>query len=116
MLLRRSKYRCEVGPKAAAEIKQRLSFPPPLSHLLSRPWRLYAMSCHALPSRTVPARQACLRSLHAILKHKWVRLDPRLKDMRRDLLTMLVSCSVGGTQVLCVTLCRFSLKKRKVER
>lgn len=43
-------------------------------------------------------RQACLKSLHAILKNKWVRLDPLLADIKEDLLTMLVSLRVGGTQ------------------
>ncbi|CAM9501852.1 unnamed protein product, partial [Hapterophycus canaliculatus] len=40
----------------------------------------------------------CLQSLHAILKHKWVRLNAALDGIKEDLLTMLVSCSVGGTQ------------------
>lgn len=42
--------------------------------------------------------QACLKALHAILKHKWVRTNASVFRIKENLLTTLVSCRVGGTQ------------------
>ncbi|CAM9140199.1 unnamed protein product [Ascophyllum nodosum] len=42
--------------------------------------------------------KACLKTLHAFIKHAWVRSSPPVLGIRKDLLTALVTCGVSSTE------------------